>query len=72
MHLRLEAAGKKTVDVMVAIVGKDKAPVLDVPVEMFALMRIELYQFVTADIAEGVLEDVRTVQVDELFLQIDG
>lgn len=71
MHLRFEAAGKKAVDVVIAIVRKDKPPILYISAEMLSLLRIELYQLVTADIAKGVLEDVGTVQVDDLFLQID-
>jgi len=71
MHLRFEAAGKKAVDVVIAIVRKDKSPVLYISAEMLPLLGIELYQLVTADIAEGVLEDVGAIQVDDLFLQID-
>ena len=71
MHLRFETAGKEAVDVVVAIVGKDKSPVVYIVAEMLSLLGIELYQLVTADITKGVLEDVGAIQVDDLFLQID-
>lgn len=71
MHLRFETAGKKAVDVVIAVVRKDKSPVLYISMEMLSLLGIELYQLVTADVTERVLEDVRAFQVDDLFLQID-
>ena|SRR5438445_7258940 len=71
MHLRLETAGKEAVDVVIAVVRKDKPPILYISTEMLPLLGIELYQLVTADIAEGVLEDVGAIQVNDLFLQID-
>jgi hypothetical protein len=39
---------------------------------MFSFLCIELHQLVTADVTERVLKDVGTIQVDDLFLQIDG
>jgi hypothetical protein len=72
MHLRFEAAGKEAVDVVIAVVGKDKPSVLYISMEMFSFLCIELHQLVTADVTERVLKDVGTIQVDDLFLQIDG
>ena len=71
-HLRLEAPGEKSVYVVVAVICKYKASIEHVLMEMGAFLRIELHQFVSADIAEWILEDVRAFEVDHLFLQIDG
>ena len=71
MHLRFETAGKKAVNIMVTVVGKDESPILYISTEMLPLLGIELYQFMTADVTKRVLEDVGAIQVDDLFLQID-
>jgi len=44
MHLRLEAAGKEAVDVVIAVVGKDKSSILYISAEMFSFLDIELYR----------------------------
>jgi hypothetical protein len=31
-----------------------------------------LYQFVAADIGKGIAEDIGVVEVNDLFLQVDG
>jgi hypothetical protein len=71
MYLRLEAAGKKAVDVVIAVVRKDESTVVDISPKMFGFLRVELNQFVAADITKWVLEDVGAIQVDNLFLQVD-
>lgn len=67
-----EGAGKKSVDVVIAVVGKDKSSVADIFMKVGAFEGIELYELVTADIAKGVLKDVVAFEVDDLFLEVDG
>ena len=67
-----EGPGKKTVDVVVAVVGKDESPVADIFMKIGAFEGIELYELVTADITKGVLKDVVGFEVDDLFLEVDG
>jgi len=71
-HLCFEGTGEESIDVVIAVIGEDKASVLDILMEMGAFLCVELHQFVAADIAEGVMEEIGAFQVDDLFLQIDG
>ncbi len=67
-----EGPGKKPVDVVVAVVGKDESPVADVFIKIGAFEGIKLYEFVTADITKGILKDVAAFEVDNFFLEVYG
>jgi len=45
---------------MVAVIGKDETAVLHVLMKMGAFLCVELHQLVSADITEGILENVVT------------
>ncbi len=57
---------------MVAVVGEDEAAVLDIVAKVGAFLGIELDEFVAADVGEGVVKDLRAVEVEDLFLEADG
>ena len=67
-----EGAGKKPIDIVIAIVGEDKSPVADIFMKVGAFEGIELYELVPADIAKRVLKDFVAFEVDDLFLEVDG
>jgi len=71
-HLGFEGTGEKAIDVVVAVVREDEASVLNKLVKIGALPGVELYEFVAADIGEGIPEDVGVVEVDDHFTEVDG
>ena len=71
MHLFFERAGKKAVDIVVAVICKYKAAILYILVEVGAFLCVELYQFVPADIAKGVMKDIAAVEIDHFLLEVD-
>ena len=67
-----EGPGKESIDVVVAVVGKDESPVADIFMKVGAFQGIELHEFVPADITKRVLKDVVAFEVDNFFLKVDG
>jgi hypothetical protein len=57
---------------VVAVVGEDEAAVLHIVVEVGAFSGIELNEFVAADIGEWIVEDLRAIEVNDFFLEVDG
>ncbi len=57
---------------MITIVDEDKAAVLDVPFEMFPLLRRKLHQLMATQVTERAFEQVRTAQLHHFFLLING
>lgn len=72
MHLFFERAGKKTIDIVVAVVREYKSSVLYILAEVGAFLCVELYQFVSADITKGVVKDIAAVEVDHFLLEVNG
>jgi len=71
-HLGFEGLCEKPVDIVVAVVGEDEAAVLNVVAEVGAFLGVELNEFMAADIGKGVVKDLRAVEIEDLFLGVDG
>lgn len=72
VHLGFEGLCEEPIDIVVAVVGEDEAAILDIVAEVGAFLGIELDEFMAADIGEGVVKDLRAVEVEDLFLEVDG
>ena len=71
-HLSFEGLCEESVDIVVAVVGEDEAAVLHVVVEVGAFAGIELDEFVSADVGEWIVKDLRAVEIEDFFLEVDG
>ena len=71
-HLGFEGLCEESVDIVVAVVGEDEAAVLHVVVEVGAFAGIELDKFVSTDIGEWIVKDLRAVEIEDFFLEVDG
>ena len=71
-HLGFEGSCEETVDIVVAVVGENEATVLDVVAEVGAFLRVELDEFVAADIGKGIVKDLGAIEVEDFFLQVYG
>ncbi len=72
VHLGFEGLCEESIDIVVAVVGEDEAAILYIVAEVGAFLGIELDEFVTADIGEGVVKDLRAIEVEDLFLEVNG
>src|SRR5882672_12800007 len=69
--LSLERFSEYTVDVVIAVVDKDKSTVTDVTAKVLALFFGKANQFVSSKIEEWESKDFFTVQVDDNLFGID-
>ena len=70
-HLPLEAPGEQAVQVVVAVVDEDEAPVLHVAAEVLLLPGVEPHQGVPGHVEEGKGEDLGGVQRHHLLPRVD-
>lgn len=72
VHLAFEGLCEESINIVVAVVGEDEAAILDIVAEVCAFLGIELDEFVAADIGERVVKDLRAVEIEDLFLEVNG
>ena len=70
-HFGLKGFGKKSVNIVIAIIYKNKSAVPDVFFKILSLVSRELNEFVTAQIAEWAAENVFASKRNDVFCCVD-
>ncbi|MFT7203531.1 MAG: hypothetical protein ACI8YP_002006 [Algoriphagus sp.] len=69
-HFSFETFGKKPVNIMIAIIGKDKAAILHVSLKVLSLLSGKLDELMSAEVAKRTFKDLRTAELHHFFLLI--
>lgn len=70
-HFLLERFGKKTVDIVIAVVHEHKTAVLNISFEMIPFLGRKFNQLMAAQVAKRAFEDFAATQRDYFFLLVD-